>query len=125
MEFDSQPSIQEEIPKPTGEFRQSQSQPEEKGNIFTRFWFIFIALAIVALLIVGGLWFTNQGLLTKPTPSPTPIPSPSSSVDETTSNLEKQGTSDELAEIEKDLEATDLSNLDKGLTDIENELSLP
>jgi len=45
--------------------------------------------------------------------------------DEDISGLEKQGSSDEPTTIEADLDATDLSNLDKELEEIETELATP
>jgi len=49
---------------------------------------------------------------------------PISPADTSLKQLEKQGTSDELSAIEADLNATDLSNLDKELGDIGKELGL-
>lgn len=106
---------------------QEQSVPEiKKPNFFERFWFVFVILAILALLLVGILWASNQGPISfRPKPSPTPLPSPTAEIDTTTSTLEKQGTSDEISDIEADLNTTDLTNIDKELTDIDSELSSP
>ena len=43
--------------------------------------------------------------------------------DAATTRLETQGTSDEVSAIEQDLNATDLGDLDKELSDIEAELA--
>jgi len=91
-----------------------------------KLWFIPVVLALVAIIALGGLWAVNKGLLTlKPSPSPTPMASPSAELDEDTTALEEQGTTDEISEIEADLNATDLSDIDQELTDIESELSSP
>ena len=74
----------------------------------------------------GGLWVVNQGSLeSKTTPTPTPIPNSAAKLDSATAVLEQQGTSDELSDIETDLETTDLTNIDKELSDIESELFSP
>lgn len=106
---------------------QEKAAPEVGKRIsFEKFWFIPVILALIAIMVVGILWVTNQGLLVpKPSPSPVPTASPSAEVDEETTALEEQGTSDEISEIEADLNATNLSDIDKELTDIENELTSP
>jgi len=45
--------------------------------------------------------------------------------DSQTQLLEKQGNSNELSSIESDLETTDLTDLDKELSEIESELASP
>lgn len=98
---------------------------EKKDNLLERFWFVPFILAIVAVIIVGALWMINKDLFA-PKLTPTPSPSPTAAeIDSQTSALGEQETSDEIEAIETDLEATDLSNIDKELTDIENELSAP
>lgn len=91
-----------------------------KGFSFDKLWFIPVILALGAVIVVGALWVTNKGLLA-PKPSPTPV----AGVDEDTAALEEQGGSDEISTIEADLNATNLSNIDKELTDIDSELSSP
>lgn len=44
--------------------------------------------------------------------------------DQTLEELQQQGSSDEIADIEADIDATDLDNLDQELGDIEGELNL-
>lgn len=102
----------------------TQAPEAGKGFGFDKLWFIPVILALVVVIVVGALWVTNKGLLI-PQPSPTPTPTPAAEVDEGTAALEEQGTSDEVSEIEADLNATDLSDIDKELTDIENELTSP
>lgn len=107
------------------ETTQAPVAPEEsKPNFFQRFWFVFVILAVVLILLVGILWITNQRLMVPKAP-PTPTPTPVVEIDTTTAALEQQGTSDEITAIEADLETTDLSDIDKELTDIEAELTSP
>ncbi len=99
------------------------SEPGKEFNL-GKLWFIPVMLVLVALIVVGSLWVMNKGLIT-PKPSPAPTPSPSAEIDEDTAVLEEQGTSDEISDIEADLNATDLFDIDKELTDIDRELSSP
>jgi len=102
----------------------AQTPEAGKGFSFDKLWFIPVIIALVAVIVVGALWVTNKGLLV-PKPSPTPTPTPAAEIDEETAALEEQGTSDEISEIEADINATELSDIDKELTDIEDELSSP
>jgi len=119
------------LPEKQEIIKEQLEQLEPKQSRFKsleKLWFVPLILAILAILIIGGLWISNQGFL-KPEPSPTPLPSPIASPeaeeDAATAALEEQSTSDEIEEIEADLEATDLDDIDEELTDIENELSAP
>lgn len=72
---------------------------------------------IVIVLALGAYYFLKQvpveeGLNALLTPA-------EMQADATLSGLSAQGTSTELSDIQKDLDATDLSNLDAGLSDIE------
>lgn len=73
-------------------------------------WWAWVIVAIIAVLIVFYFSFSSR------TPTDKTIP------DKTTQALEQVGTSDEVSAIEQDLGATDLSGLDKELSDIEAEL---
>lgn len=84
-----------------------------KGNI------VLPALIIVALVIVLAVVVAQRGILKPLIPTATPLVSD----DTQTQQLSQQGTSDEPAAIEQDLNDTDLSDLDKELSDIESELS--
>lgn len=86
--------------------------PEEKKSVGT-----MISIIIVVLVLAfGAYYFLKQvpveegvgSLLT-----PTEVQN-----DASISNLSAQGTSTELADIQKDLDATNLSDLDAGLSDI-------
>ena len=87
---------------------------------------------MLVIVAGGGLfWYFNlydrpetiepATVLPTPTlvPSPTPLPE---DVDQDTLDLLQMSDSDELEDIEADLNATDLSTLDKELDGIENEL---
>jgi len=118
-----------ETPKQPPQFVKSepvvtQEKPAPETGKFDKLWFIPVILALVAVIVVGALWVANKGLLA-PSPSPTPTASPSAELDEDTAALEEQGTSDEISKIEADLNATDLTDIDKELTDIEDELETP
>lgn len=72
---------------------------------------------IVIILALGAYYFLKQvpveeGLEALLTPA-------EMQADVNLSGLSAQGTSTELSDIQKDLDATDLSNLDAGLSDIE------
>lgn len=73
-----------------------------------------LLLLTTAGLILLLVWLVWQGKITVPG---------AEKFDFQTTRLESQGTSDEVSSIERDLDATDLSNLDRELTDIERELS--
>ena len=86
--------------------------PEEKKSVGSTISIIVIVL----ILAIGAYYFLNQvpveeGLGALLTPAEVQS-------DATISNLSTQGTSTNLADIQKDLDATDLSNLDAGLSDI-------
>ena len=85
----------------------------EKGPIGAK-----ISIIIVVLILAFGAYYflkqvpVEEGLDTLLTPSEVQS-------DAAISNLSAQGTSTELSDIQKDLDATDLSGLDAGLSDIE------
>lgn len=95
-------------------------EPESKPNFLDRFWSLFVIAALICLVGIGVLWFLNKRQAVPITVTPTPTPA--EEVDEATTRLEEQGTSDEIDEIEADLNATDLTEIDKELSDIDNEL---
>lgn len=68
------------------------------------------------LAVAGGFYFFWKSGYLGPIASPTPSP------DAATAQLQEQGSSDELTEIEADLEATSFTDLDAELGDIEREL---
>ena len=105
----------------------------EQKNFLEKFWYLFVILAIILISAVGSLWFYNQKtlqessrqiapgaeeMITEETALPT-------EEDTQTAALEQQSDSDEINDIEADIQATDLSNLDKELADIEAEIASP
>ena len=103
---------------------------ENKKNLFERFWYIFVIIAIVLIGVVGYLWFNNQSLL-KLKISEAPLGqmfiepedmTEEIETDEMTIELQKQGSSDQIEEIEEDLQNTDLTGITKELDDIESEI---
>ena len=106
---------------------------ETKTNFFEKFWYIFVIVALILVAVVATLWSNNQKILknqqnqviqpsaeTMIQPTPTLVPG-----DTATVNLETQSDSDEISSIENDAKATDLTDLDKELADIEGEISTP
>lgn len=77
-------------------------------------------IIIVLVLTLGGFYFYGNQL-NRGNGNMTPEEIINAS-DEATVNLEQQSASDEINDIEIDLNATDLNNLDKELQDIDNQL---
>ncbi len=77
-------------------------------------------IIVVALLIVGGLYFWGNQIFvrTDKTSSVEDI----KGADPVAENLKTQSTSDEVGSIEKDLQTTDLNNIDSDLKNIDSEL---
>lgn len=67
------------------------------------------AIIIIVLIVLGGLYFWGKKLAEAPT-------------DEQTETLQDVRASDALADIEADLNATDLDSLDNDLSEVEAEL---
>lgn len=72
-------------------------------------------IVIVLVVAFGGYYFLKQVPLSTDSGTLTPA---ETQADASISALSTQGTSTELADIQKDLDATDLSGLDAGLSDI-------
>ncbi len=90
--------------------------PEEKSH----FGAIAGIVIIVAILALGGLYFWGKELNNSQIPPATqgePVIN-GGVVDESTQALETQGTSDNLSDIEADLNSASLENLDAGLQSI-------
>lgn len=84
--------------------------PEEKKSTGA----IISIIVIVLILAAGAYYFLKQVPLTDNvilTPAET-------QADASISALSTQGTSTDLADIQKDLDATNLSGLDAGLSDV-------
>ena len=75
---------------------------------------LIAVIIILALIIIGGLYFLKQRTSQKVYPAATS--------DTVTDSLNKQSSSDDLNSIEKDLKATDVNNLDEGSAAIDSQL---
>ncbi len=90
--------------------------PEEKGHFGA--WAGIVI--IIAVLVLGGLYFWGKELNNDQAPAESqtqPLIS-ETAVDKATADLEVQGNSDALSDIEADLVNTDLENLDADLQSI-------
>lgn len=78
------------------------------------------SIIVVAVIVIGGIyfWMTRSG----ETPTATSPLGQTVTPDQETAALLNQGTSDEISDIEKDLNATNLNNLDAGMNDIDAQL---
>lgn len=90
-----------------------QSQPENKSPMGA----LIAVVIILALIIVGGLYFLKERSSQQPYMPPT-----EQQGDSVTESLNTQGSSDDLSSIEADLNSTDLNNLDQGAAAIEAQL---
>lgn len=82
------------------------------------------AVIVVLVIIVGGLYFWGTQLNKEQGDAEITAEEITAQADPALDALEQQGTSDEIADIEADLTATDLDGLDAELEQIENELNL-
>ncbi|MCL5019007.1 MAG: hypothetical protein M1426_00815 [Patescibacteria group bacterium] len=95
--------------------------------------YLLIVLVIIATIASLGVILFNYSKPSTPvsqvTATPTAVaalPTPTMAAeDPATQKLTSQGTSDEIADIEKDLNNTDLTNIDKEVGDINSELNQP
>lgn len=78
------------------------------------------SIIIIVIIVIGGIyfWATQEKMM----PLDTPTQMENMMGDQSTNMLLEQGTSDELSDIEKDLNATNLNNLDAELNDIQGQL---
>jgi len=101
---------------------------EEKTNFLEKFWYLFVILAVVLVGVIGGLWFNNQKVLQESSNQNAPVAeeiTPTTEEDTQIAVIEQQSDSDEVNDIESDIQATDLSNLDKEMANIEAEIASP
>lgn len=82
--------------------------PEEKSSV----GIIASIVVVVLVLACGAYYFLSQGLTPQETTG-TPA-----TTDATVSALSTQGTSTNIADIENDLNATDIQNVNVGLSDV-------
>jgi len=86
--------------------------PEEKSSVG-----IIISIVVVVLVLAfGAYYFLKQGLAPQETTG-TPATT-EASADATVTALSAQGTSTNIADIEMDLKATDIPNVNVGLSDV-------
>ncbi len=85
--------------------------PEEKKSVGA----IISIIVIVLVLAFGAYYFLKQ--VPAPADNGT-LTSAETQADASITALSTQGTSTEIADIQKDLDATDLSGIDAGLNDI-------
>lgn len=81
---------------------------------------LIAVIVILALIIVGGLYFLKERTMKSNYLPPTE--EQTEQEDGTTASLKQQSDSDDLNSIEADLKATDLDNFDQGAAAIEAEL---
>ncbi len=106
---------------PTQEPAQSSGTPVQAGEK-TPMGPIVGIIVIIIVLVVGGLYFWGQRISTSVDENLTPEEI-TIKEDTATEALKTQGTSDVVADIEADLSATNLDNLDAELQQIEAELT--
>lgn len=86
---------------------------------------VVVIVAVLGILAAGGWYFmkTTSPIYKEPiTTKKTDTVTPKVEKDVTTENLQKQGTSDAVAEIEKDVNASDMTNIDTEMSEIESGL---
>jgi len=81
------------------------------------------SVIVIVVLVLGGLYFLGKKVSEEGVFAPEPE-AIQNAPDKVTDALQEQGTSDEIADIEKDLDATILDELDAELKDIETELNI-
>lgn len=131
MESKNKQKTTQPAPEPV---RELISLDSNKPKSFKKMGTILAAISLAVVIIAVGYFLVVRLGKTKPprsvTPSPVPTPTivsklPITEADTATAALEEQSDSDEIADIEKDLNSTSLKDIDKELTDIESELSSP
>lgn len=79
---------------------------------------LIAVVVILLVIIVGGLYFLGQRMSQEPyTPA-----TDTTETDSVTASLKSQSSSDDLDSIERDLDATDLDNLDQGAAALQAEI---
>jgi hypothetical protein len=89
-----------------------QSQPAKKS-----IGPLVAVVIILALIIVGGLYFLKQRA-SQPVYTPPAVTTSDAMID----SLSKQGNTDDLNSIESDLNATDVNSIDQGASAIDAQL---
>lgn len=86
------------------------NQPMMQGDSSSKGLWMWVVIGAVVIAVLAAVWWFWQI---------SAVPGG----EDTTTALETQGTSDEVAVIDTDLQATDLNNLDAELDDIDAELA--
>lgn len=77
---------------------------------------------IIIMLVAGGIYFWSTTIDRVEEENKSSAPESMTDVDTIVNQLSTQGTSDEIADIEADLNTTELDNLDSELDSLLNEL---
>ena len=88
----------------------SAQMPPEKKSVGS-----VIGIIVIVLVLAGGAYYFLKML---PASTTIPLTTAETQIDEATSALSTQGTSTEISDIQKDLDATNLTGLDAGLSDV-------
>ncbi len=111
-----QTPIQETVRKGTSDT--TQNNTSGKGTLGP----IVGTIIIVILLIIGGIYFLNTAFNKNKEADKLPTIQSGGETDAVVNQLETQGTSDKVTDIEADLNTTDLKSLDSGLNNLINGL---
>ena len=105
-----------------------QTEPIEEKSKKKFPWLILIVILVILAAGLGFFtWYSSRQMAPKAVVTPIPetiqpTAQPTSAIDQKTAELEEVGESDELDEIEADLNKTDLDELDQEFETIEKEL---
>ncbi|MDO8572843.1 MAG: hypothetical protein Q7S11_03715 [bacterium] len=82
------------------------------------------SIIVIAVIVIGGIyfWIIQSSEFTAPTTTEAPSLGQTVAPDQETAALLTQGTSNEVSDIEKDLDATNFDNLDAGMNNIDAQL---
>lgn len=103
-----------------GDNNQENKTPTEETQSSKSLWAWVVLVAVIAAVVFGVYYWPKV----KPAEAPADMEE-FNQPDAATQALEQATTSDEVADIEQDLNVTDFSNLDQELSDIEAELNQP
>ena len=101
-------------PQPTPEPNMNTGGGDEKKSMGP----VVGIIIIIILIVLGGWYYWSTQIQGEMTPEEI-----IAGEDVALLDLQEQGTSDEVADIEADLDATDLEGLDAELEQIDNELN--
>lgn len=107
------------------------AEPPPKSHPKTIFYILLILVVIITLAALSMIFLNFAGFNSNQPEEQSSnqlqeIPIPESTiigVDQETQDLQTQGSSDEISDIEKDLKNTDLMTLDKELSSISSEIN--